>query len=124
MAVVMVVEDNEHQLEWYERELAAEGYEVLTAKGGNEALRLMDKQMPDCVVMDISMPGMDGIDAMSRMLGKNHRLPIILNTAYPSYKDDFRACSADACIIKSSSVSELKSAIQRVLKTRSSGKND
>ena len=118
MAVVMLVEDDQHQRELYERELTSEGHQVLTAQSGNEALCLMDEQMPDCVVMDISMPGMDGIDAMSRMLGKNHRLPIILNTAYPSYKDDFRAWSADAYVVKSSSLDELKGAIGRILRSR------
>ena len=68
--------------------------------------------------MDISMPGMDGIEAMSRMLSRDHKLPIILNTAYATYKDNFRAWSADAYIVKTSDLSELKNAIVEVLKAR------
>jgi len=115
MATVLLVEDDPNQLLLYAQELKDEGHEVVTASSGGEALASLDVHMPDLVVMDISMPGMDGIDAMSRMLGKNHRLPIILNTAYPSYKENFRAWSADACIVKSSDMTDLKNTIDHIL---------
>ncbi len=78
----------------------------------------MERVRPDLVVMDISMPGMDGIEAMSRMLARDHKLPIILNTAYATYKENFRAWSADAYIVKSSDLGELKKVIRQVLENR------
>lgn len=120
MATVLLVEDDPNQLLLYEQELQEEGHDVVTAANGPDALAWLDGRMPDLVVMDISMPGMDGIDVMSRMLGKNHRLPIILNTAYPSYMDNFRAWSADACVLKSSDMTCLKKAIEEVLASRKS----
>ncbi len=118
MAKILVVEDDPNQCLLYRDGLAAEGYDVVAAADGREALRLVEESRPDLVVMDISMPGMDGIEAMSRMLSKNHKLPVILNTAYATYKDNFRAWSADAYVVKSSDMSELKGAIKRVLDSR------
>jgi CheY-like chemotaxis protein len=88
------------------------------ARGGAEALALCDDNHPDIVVMDISMPGMDGLDVMNRLLCKDNKLPIILNTAYASYKEDFRAWAADAYVVKSADLTELKRTIQHVLETR------
>ncbi len=118
MTKILVVEDDPNQRLLYEEELKNEGYEVVAARDGREALELVEKARPDLVVMDISMPGMDGIESMSRMLSQDHKLPIILNTAYATYKESFRAWSADAYVVKSSDLTELKSTIKRVLAAR------
>ena len=115
MTTVLLVEDDPNQLLLYSEMLKGEGYEVVGAKDGREALRSVEESRPDLVVMDISMPGMDGIEAMSRMLSRDHKLPVILNSAYATYKDNFRAWSADAYVVKSSDLTELKDAIQSVL---------
>ena len=121
MALILIVEDDPHQCELYHTELTREGHEVMCAHDGREALAQVEKRRPDLVVMDISMPGMDGIEAMSRMLSRDHKLPIILNTAYATYKDNFRAWSADAYVVKTSDLTELKNAIAEVLKARQQG---
>ena len=118
MTTILIVEDDANQCLLYTEELRRDGYDVLTASDGREALSMVELSRPDLVVMDISMPGMDGIESMSRMLAKDHKLPIILNTAYATYKDNFRSWSADAYVVKSSDLSELKATIQRVLESR------
>ena len=96
------------------------GHEVVGEAGtGREALEVVEKARPDLVVMDVSMPGIDGIEAMSRMLAKDHKLPIILNTAYATYRESFRSWSADAYVVKSSDLTELKDTIKKVLELRS-----
>ena len=122
MPRVLLVEDDPNECLLYAEELRGDGYDVVVAKDGHQALSLANSQSPDVVVMDVSMPGMDGIDAMGRMLARNNKLPIILNTAYASYKDDFRAWSADAYVVKSSDLSELKETIRRVLQARAPAK--
>jgi CheY-like chemotaxis protein len=62
---------------------------------------------PDLVVLDIRMPGMDGVELMQRILEHNKELPIIINTAYSSYRDNYLTWAADAYIVKSSDVSDL-----------------
>jgi len=119
MSRILLVEDDANQALLYREELEADGYEVAVAKDGHEAVALAEKATPDLIVMDIRMPGMDGIEAMGRVLSKHNKLPVILNTAYASYKDNFLTWSADAYVIKSSDVAELKAAIRRLLEKSS-----
>ncbi len=70
------------------------------------------------VVLDIKMPGLDGIDVLGKMLSINNKMPIILNTAYASYQDNFSTWAADAYIVKSSDLGELKETIRGILKER------
>jgi len=64
------------------------------------------------------MPGPDGLETMGRMLSQDNRLPVILNTAYSSYKESFLSWSADAYVVKSSDLTELKTKIREVLDAR------
>jgi len=118
VALILVVEDDDHQRELYTDSLTGEGHDVVAARDGREAVQLVEQQKPDLVVMDISMPGMDGIEAMNRLLSKNNRLPIVLNTAYSNYEEDFRSWSADAYVVKSSDLTGLMEAIRSVLTER------
>ena len=118
MTTILIVEDDPSQCLLYAKELRAAGYDVVTAQDGREALDVVEKAKPDLVVMDVSMPGIDGIEAMSRMLAKDHKLPIILNTAYATYRESFRSWSADAYVVKSSDLTELKNTIKKVLESR------
>jgi len=115
MATVMVVEDDRNQRILYEQELGEEGHEVILAEGGRQALEKLNEVTPDIVVLDISMPGMDGIETLGKILGRERDIPVILNTAYSSYKDNFMTWSADAYVVKSSDLTELKDKITEIL---------
>ena len=118
MKRVLLVEDEENQRLLYQRELQADGYDVILAADGREALEMIQAQRPDAVILDISMPGIDGIETLERMLGKDDSIPVILHTAYSSYKDNFMTWSADAYVVKSADVTELKERLREVLKGR------
>ncbi|HOX08397.1 MAG TPA: response regulator [Planctomycetota bacterium] len=118
MTKLLVVEDDPNQRRLYEQELEDEGYTVCTAAGGKEALAEISKERPDLVIMDISMPGMDGIEALGKVLGVDNTIPVILNTAYANYKDNFLSWAADAYVVKSSDLTELKETIKSVIKKR------
>jgi len=118
MATILLVEDDPNECILYERELQQAGHTVVVAHDGAAALAICQGSRPDIVVMDVSMPGMDGIDVMNRLLYKDNTLPIILNTAYASYKEDFRAWAADAYVVKSANLNELKKTIEQVLEAR------
>jgi CheY-like chemotaxis protein len=115
MTTILIVEDDNNQRLLYEQELKLEGYEIVTASDGKEALEKVQEQLPDIIIMDINMPKMDGIEAMGRILSKKKEIPIIINTAYSNYKDNFMSWAADAYIVKSSDLSELKNAVKEVL---------
>jgi two-component system response regulator (stage 0 sporulation protein F) len=116
MSKILLVEDDGNQALLYQQELEADGYEVVLASNGREAIQKVEETQPDLIVMDVSMPGMDGIEAMGRILSEHNKLPVILNTAYASYKDNFLSWSADAYVIKSSDLKELKAMIEKLLK--------
>ena len=118
MTNILVVEDEKNQALLYKSELAAEGYNVFVARDGREAITMTKLNPPDLVVLDINMPGMDGIEAMGKILGENNRIPIVINTAYSSFKDNFMTWSADAYIVKSADLSELKKTIKEILGKR------
>jgi DNA-binding response OmpR family regulator len=119
MTTILLVEDDKNQRLLYEMELRQEGYEVVTASNGKEALEIIKEKLPDIIIMDINMPKMDGIDTMGRILSKNKEIPVIINTAYSNYKDNYMAWAADAYIVKSSDLSELKNKIKELLANNS-----
>lgn len=112
---VLIVEDEKNLLELYRSELTAEGYDVIVASTGKQAVELLKSKRPDVVVMDIRMPEMDGIEALGKVVARHKNIPVIINTAYPSYQEDFRVWVADEYVIKSSDLTDLKRALRRVL---------
>ncbi len=118
MEKVLCVDDDLSLLRLYQDELSEEGYKVILAKDGKEALAKFEKEKPQVVVMDMRMPVMDGIEALTAMMGKDRQVPVILNTAYPQYRDNFMTWGAEAYVIKSSDLTELKQKIREVLNKR------
>jgi DNA-binding response OmpR family regulator len=112
---VLIVDDDRGLRELYKSELSVEGYEVMAAATGKEAVEILKDSRPDVIVMDIRMPEMDGIEALGKVVARHKNIPVIINTAYPSYQEDFRAWAADEYVVKSSDLTELKAAIKRVL---------
>ncbi|AFM24358.1 response regulator [Desulfomonile tiedjei] len=115
MKHILVVDDEKHICELYRSELEDEGYAVTIAHSGIEALEKVESDPPDLVVLDIQMPGMDGIETLEKLLGRDKGIPVILNTAYSHYKDDFTTWGADAYVVKSSDTTVLKQEIKRLL---------
>ncbi len=115
MTTILLIEDDKNQRLLYEQELRQEGYEILAAIDGKDALIKVQEQPFDLVVMDINLPKMDGIETMGRILSKHKNIPVIINTAYSSYKDNFMSWAADAYIVKSSDLTELKTKIKELL---------
>ncbi len=118
MKKILCVDDDPNILELYKDELSEEGYHVILARNGKEALRKFENEKFDVVVIDIRMPQMDGIATLIAILGKDRQASVILNTVYPQYRDNFMAWGAEACIVKSSDLSELKTKIRAVLNRR------
>jgi DNA-binding response OmpR family regulator len=112
---ILVVEDEEGLRLLYEEELEAEGYEVLTARNGKEAIRKLEEEKPDLIILDIVMPVMDGMETLGRIVGKERKIPIILNTSYPGYRQDFMSWAADAYVTKSTDLGELKDKVRELL---------
>lgn len=76
------------------------------------------------IIMDICMPKMGGLEAMGRVISKHKGIPIIIHTAYSNYKENFMSWAADAYIVKSSDLSELKNKIKELLTKKFLVKNE
>jgi DNA-binding response OmpR family regulator len=111
---ILVVDDDVHIQRLYKEELEEEGYEVVIASNGQEAVDLFNKETPDIVTLDILLPDVDGIRLLRQMKEKNPKIPIIMSTAY-DYRDDFAVWASEAYIVKSSDLDELKSTIKKLL---------
>lgn len=112
---ILVVDDEEGLRLLYKEELEEEGAEVSLAASGMEALEKLEKDSVDLVLLDIKMPGMDGVEVLRRVKEKWKDLPVILCTAYPHYKHDFGTWASDAYVVKSSDLTELKQTIKEIL---------
>ena len=119
MLKVIIAEDERRVLQlirklvqWKELDLENVG----EADNGLAALDLILSQAPDVVITDIRMPGMDGLEALPRILGLKEGLPVILNTAYTQYQESFMSWAADAYVVKSSDLSELKAKVKELIK--------
>lgn len=114
---LLVVDDDINIQRLYKEELEEEGYDVIIAGTGKDALELFEKESPDIVTLDILMPDIDGISLLRKMKEMNSKIPIIMSTAY-DYRDDFAVWASEAYIVKSSDLSELKRTIKRLISER------
>ena len=116
---LLVADDEKNLRELYRMELEEEGYDVETAANGMEVLSRIEQQDFDIIILDIQMPGLSGIDLLQKIMARDKRQPVILNTAFPSYRDNFMTWPAEAYVVKSSDTAELKQAVKKVLGKKS-----
>ena len=111
---LLIVDDDANIQRLYKEELEEEGYEIVIASTGKDALEMFEKENPDIVTLDILMPDIDGISLLRKMKEKRPDIPIIMSTAY-DYRDDFAVWASEAYIVKSSDLGELKKTIKKLI---------
>jgi DNA-binding response OmpR family regulator len=117
MQKVLIVDDEKHIRLLYAEELEEEGYEVAVASDGSGILERIENEKPDVIILDIKMVSSNGLDVLQEIRNKFYNLPVILCSAYGSYKVDIKSIAADAYVVKSSDLTELKKKIAQVLET-------
>ena len=119
MTTILIADDCPNIREFCRQELEEEGYLVLVARGGSEAIGLTDRYVPDLVILDVVMPGVDGLDALASIRRRHPQIPAILFTSFDDIcLHDPRATQAAACVKKSHDLSELRRAIEGVVRSR------
>jgi len=118
MPKILVVDDEEHIRLLYSEELREAGYEVITADSGYQLLERIEQEKPDLVILDIKMVDYDGLDLLQDIRNHYYDLPVILSTAYDTFKEDIKSMAADYYVVKSFDLTELKKKITMALETR------
>ena len=118
---IVIIEDNPMNMELAVDVLEAGGYEVLTADNAEEGIRLVKSHLPALVLMDISLPGMDGLDATRVLKGNpaTRHIPVIAVTAHAMRGDEQRILDAgcSAYLAKPMDVQALRVEVARLIAT-------
>ena len=115
MKTILLVDDEQSIQIVYREEFEDAGYQVISALDGEIGLKKFQAEQPDIVILDIQMPGMNGIEVLRQMKMINPAVPVILSSAYPEFKRDLGTWASDDYVVKSGNLEDLKSAIQKLL---------
>jgi DNA-binding NtrC family response regulator len=115
MGHLLVIDDEGDIRHLYAAELEDEGHTVVTCGNSAEATEQLENQVFDLVILDIQLEQENGLELLQQISREQKDTPVILCTAYSSYKDDFSSWLADAYVVKSSNLEELKKEVQRIL---------
>ncbi len=114
---ILSIDDDESIRLLLSCELEDEGYEVISLGDPLQAMKLIEDEKPDIVILDIKMPQLSGIELLKMIRNKYYDLPVILLSAYSSFKQDIAAMASDYYVVKSADLSELKEVIKKIFET-------
>lgn len=120
MAKILIVDDEVNVRKLYSEELEGEGYETMSAATVDEAIEKVEAGDPDLIVLDIKLGEESGIECLLKIVEYRKDLPVIINSAYSVYKDNFQTWAADAYIVKSMDLGPLKAKIKELLTDKGS----
>jgi DNA-binding response OmpR family regulator len=115
MKKILIVDDEDVIRMLYAEELREEGYDVITTGSGHGLIELVEQERPDLIVLDIKMAEHNGLDLLQDIRKEFYNIPVILCSAYSSYKGDLKSIAADYYVVKSADLSELKRKIKMAL---------
>jgi DNA-binding response OmpR family regulator len=115
--LLLVVDDEAGILRLMKLELSAQGFRVITATNGDDAITVAEEQRPDAVLLDVMMPGLSGLEVMRRLRERSN-VPILLVTAKDKDTDKVRGLElgADDYIVKPFNPDELGARVRAVLR--------
>jgi two-component system, OmpR family, response regulator MprA len=118
LAAVLLVDDDASIRRMLERTLVAEGYDVAAVADGGAALAAIERSVPDVLVLDVAMPGVDGLSVTRRLRGKGLSVPILLLTARDALEERVAGldAGADDYLVKPFESEELSARLRALLR--------
>lgn len=119
-AHILVVDDDVKIASFLRRSLALEGYEVAVANSGQDGLRVVAERSPDLVILDIMMPGVDGLEVCRRIRAAGETMPVMMLTARDAVSDRVKGLDtgADDYLVKPFALEELLARVRVLLRRR------
>ena len=113
----LVVDDDEVICDFFTRILTRDGYQVTVASNGQKALNIARERRLSLVLLDIRMPGMDGVDTLRELKKINKDIPVIMLSAYGDLETNIKAARLGAhnCIAKPFDLGRIKGAIEEAI---------
>ena len=121
MARILLVDDDQNVRRYYTEELSDDGHQVSAVASGHQLLRIINLFKPHVVILDIKLVDYDGLEVLKEIRNEYYDLPVILCTAYQTYKYDLRSIRADYYVVKSFDLSELKTMIKKAVEAHKPG---
>jgi two-component system, cell cycle response regulator DivK len=119
MSTVLIIEDNEKNMKLARDVLQAKGYKTLEAVTGEDGVRLAKENVPNLVLMDIQLPGINGIEAFKQIRAdaKTARIPVVALTASvtPTDRSAINAAGFDAFVSKPINLKEFLDTVKRLV---------
>lgn len=112
---LLVIDDDSNIRELLSLEFTDLGYRVFAAENGFEGIKILKDQEVHLVILDIKMPGMDGIEALEKIMSIKRELPVVVHSAYSHYKENYLTWSAMAYVVKSGNLEELIRTVEKLL---------
>lgn len=115
MKRILLIDDEALHCLLYRQEFEAEGYEILEACCCETARTQLAAREIDLVILDILLPDGSCFELLEQIVLKRREVPVIINTAYDAYRFNFKTWAADAFVVKSSDLTELKTKVAQLL---------
>lgn len=112
---ILIVDDEEVIRMLYAEELTEDGYDVITLNSGYGLIETIGREKPDLVILDIKMAEHDGLDLLQDIRKQFYDIPVILCSAYSSFRGDLKSIAADYYVVKSADLTGLKQKIKMAL---------
>jgi DNA-binding response OmpR family regulator len=116
--IILVIEDDAHIAEGLKLNLTLQGYEVVNAADGPSGLQMWKEIRPDLIVLDIMLPGIDGLSILQSIRLEDDRLPVLILSAKAASGDKIKglACGVDDYLAKPFNLEEFLLRVDRLLK--------
>ena len=92
MSTILIIDDDDQLRRSFERLLTDEGYEILCAPSGETGIKTVHSRMPDLVILDMRLPGMNGFETFKALQRIDPKLPVVIMTAYGTIETAVKTC--------------------------------